>query len=77
MDKKLERRTCQRFVIPGATVGYKEEGSFFKKGKSVEEEFPISNLSRGGVIFLTQKQIKLGTKLLLSLTSQYRMAFAY
>jgi hypothetical protein len=57
-DKGIERRLCQRFKIPGATVSYQRERWLFPP-KGFEQEFcPVLDISRGGVRFLTQKPLK-------------------
>lgn len=53
-DKALEKRTCRRFKIPGATVSYKL-GRFFPKKKYIEESHPVAEISRGGIRFLSHK----------------------
>ena len=57
-DKGMERRICQRFKIPGATISYKREHWLFSR-RDFEQEFcPVLDISRGGVRFLTQKPMK-------------------
>ncbi len=67
-EKVIERRVCQRFTIPGATVSYKKEGLFAARAKSDEEFCPVLDLSRGGVRFLTQKPLKFKSRLFIQLT---------
>jgi hypothetical protein len=62
-DKDVERRLCQRFSIPGATVSYRKERLFASKSGTDEEFCPVLDLSRGGVRFLTQKPQKFKTKI--------------
>jgi len=57
-DKGIERRLCQRFKIPGATVSYRREKLLFKSSDFAEEFCPVLDISRGGVRFLTQKPLK-------------------
>ena len=67
-DKGIERRICQRFKIPGATVSYHKE-KLLSSGTRIEEEFcPVLDLSRGGVRFLTQKPLKFKSKVTLQLS---------
>ena len=67
-EKEVERRVCQRFNIPGATISYRKEGLFASKTRSDEEFCPVLDLSRGGVRFLTQKPLKFKSRILLQLT---------
>lgn len=61
--KGKERRDCHRFKIPGATLSYKKSG-FFSASPEYEDEYcPILDLSLGGLKFLTQKNLKVNTKL--------------
>ena len=49
----LERRTCQRFVIPGATVVVQVRG-FLQSQKSVPDDvYPVVDLSKGGICFFS------------------------
>ncbi len=67
-DKGIERRLCQRFKIPGATVSFQRERRFFPM-KGFEQEFcPVLDLSRGGVRFLTQKPLKFKSRVLLQVS---------
>ena len=59
--KGIERRTCIRFEIPGATLNYKREKTFLPEGKYVEEFCPVLDISRGGLRFLTQEDLKMNT----------------
>ncbi len=67
-DKDVERRLCQRFTIPGATISYRKEGLFAPKKRTDEEFCPVLDLSRGGVRFLTQKPLKFKSRILLQLS---------
>jgi Tfp pilus assembly protein PilZ len=67
-DKDVERRLCQRFTIPGATISYRKEGLFASKKRTEEEFCPILDLSRGGVRFLTQKPLKFKSRISLQLS---------
>jgi hypothetical protein len=67
-DKGIERRLCQRFKIPGATISYKKEKLLFAP-KAFNEEFcPVLDISRGGVRFLTQKTLKNGMRIVLQIS---------
>jgi Tfp pilus assembly protein PilZ len=64
----IERRTCIRFEIPGATVSYKLKKPLLTK-TSYEEEFcPVIDLSRGGLRFLSQEELKIGTPTMLKIS---------
>jgi hypothetical protein len=67
-EKGVERRLCQRFKIPGATVSYRKQKLFATKSKTDEEFCPVLDLSRGGVRFLTQKPLKFKSKISLQLS---------
>jgi Tfp pilus assembly protein PilZ len=67
-EKEVERRLCQRFKIPGATVSYRKEGFFSSKARTDEEFCPVLDLSRGGVRFLTQKPLKFKSRIFLQLS---------
>ena len=66
-DKEIERRLCQRFKIPGATISYRKESSF--RTRADEEFCPVLDLSRGGVRFLTQKPLKFKSKVVLQMSA--------
>jgi hypothetical protein len=67
-EKGIERRLCQRFKIPGATVSYRRQG-FLHKAKGFDEEFcPVLDLNRGGVCFLTQRLMKFRSQVVLQLS---------
>ena len=67
-EKGIERRLCQRFKIPGATVSYRKDTLFSSKTRIDEEFCPVLDLSRGGVRFLTQKPVKFKSKVTLQLS---------
>jgi Tfp pilus assembly protein PilZ len=64
----IERRTCIRFEIPGATVSYKLKKPLLTKSSYGEEFCPTIDLSRGGLRFLTQEDLKIGTALMLKIS---------
>jgi hypothetical protein len=64
-DKGIERRLCQRFKVPGATISYRIE-KFLSLPTGFDEEFcPVLDISRGGVRFLTQKNLKYNSRIVL------------
>jgi Tfp pilus assembly protein PilZ len=64
----IERRTCIRFEIPGATVSYKVKKPLLTKSSYGEEFCPAIDLSRGGLRFLSQEDIKIGTQIMLKIS---------
>ncbi len=64
----IERRTCIRFEIPGATVSYKLKKPLIAKYAEGEEFCPVLDLSRGGLRFLAQEELKIGTPVILKLS---------
>jgi hypothetical protein len=56
-ENNIERRSCVRFKIPGATVNYQRKSLLAKPGY-IEEFCPMLDISRGGIRFLTQKTLK-------------------
>lgn len=67
-EESLEKRTCARFRIPGATVAYKRERGLFKRGTEYGGEFlPMLDISRGGIRFLATEDVPLDTRLHLSI----------
>jgi Tfp pilus assembly protein PilZ len=68
-DLNLEKRTCLRFRIPGASVSYKKDKPFLKKGEDYIEEFcPVLDISRGGIRFLSQEILKFESKVALKIS---------
>lgn len=67
-EKGIERRLCQRFRIPGATISYTRQKLLFSP-KGFHEEFcPVLDISRGGVRFLTQRPLKFKAKVILQIS---------
>lgn len=64
----IERRTCIRFEIPGATVSYKMKKPLLTKSSNGEEFCPVIDLSRGGLRFLSQEELKIGTPLIMKIS---------
>lgn len=68
-ENTIERRTCLRFEIPGATVNYKLDRLLPSTGEKYDEEFcPLLDISRGGLRFLSQKSLKINTKLITNIS---------
>lgn len=64
----MERRLCARFEIPGATVNFKKKGFLSSKAEFDEEFCPVIDLSRGGVRFLCQVELKIDNKVELQIS---------
>jgi len=64
----IERRTCIRFEIPGATVSYKLKKPLLSKTSYGEEFCPTLDISRGGLRFLSQEEIKIGSPIILKVS---------
>lgn len=68
-ENSIERRTCLRFEIPGATISYKLDSLLpSSQGKYGEEFCPVLDISRGGLRFLSQKNFKLNQRLHLKIS---------
>lgn len=65
--ERINRRSCERFVIPGATVCYIRDSLF--PGRDFGKDFyPLFDISRGGLRFLSHDRITVGSRLLLKIT---------
>jgi hypothetical protein len=63
-ENGVERRTCLRFEIPGATVSYKISKLLPSALEKYLEEFcPLIDISRGGLRFRTNQMLEIDTKL--------------
>ncbi len=63
-----EKRLCQRFSIPGATVSYRKK-RLLSSRKEFDEEFcPLQNISRGGISFSCRSCLKPGTSLIIKIS---------
>lgn len=56
---RIEKRECERFEIPGATLVYNARKGIFKKSEFGSDEFPVYDVSYGGVRFLSQEKLKI------------------
>lgn len=66
--KGIDRRTCERFAIPDATLSYRLKKIFFSEKKHAERYCPILEISFGGVRFLCEKFHKPTNTIYLKLT---------
>jgi len=55
----IEKRECERFEIPGATLVYSSKKGIFSKSKYTHDELPVYDVSYGGVRFLSQEKLKI------------------
>ncbi len=60
-EQEIEKRTCIRFRIPGATVSYE-----FKE--HIEEFSPLVDISRGGLKFIGKKPPEIQSEVTLSIS---------
>jgi hypothetical protein len=59
-DTGIERRTCLRFEIPGATLNYKISRILPTSLEKYDEEFcQVIDISRGGLRFQAKKRIEI------------------
>jgi len=54
----LERRACERFVIPGSAITYKIQSLFTRNQPFTDSLFPVTDLSKGGLSFLSDNPLK-------------------
>lgn len=64
----MERRLCVRFEIPGGTVNYRKKSLLSSKEDFDEEFCPILDMSRGGLRFLCQNEMKIDSKITLNIS---------
>jgi hypothetical protein len=56
----MEKRECHRFNIPGTTLYYKKDSMFHHKGPYPDKYYPVLDISRGGLRFLTNERPQIG-----------------
>jgi len=64
LDKEEERRKCKRFEVPGTTVRYQKMKLFTFKKEIDNDSFPVLNISRGGLLFLSQEKFFFNDRLI-------------
>jgi Tfp pilus assembly protein PilZ len=64
----MERRICERFEIPGATVSYKKKGLLGPGKNYIETSCPVIEISYGGMRFLNQKSLDLNDQVLVEVS---------
>ena len=57
--KGTEKRTCIRFQVPGATLAFKKKGFFSASFDYEDDGLPILDLSRGGLRFLSNQDLRI------------------
>ena len=67
LHKRTESRKCERFIIPGSTLTLTAKSGLFSKSKYSETSYPVFDLSRGGLRFLSQDPFKIDTKVSLKI----------
>ncbi|MCD6205244.1 MAG: PilZ domain-containing protein [Candidatus Marinimicrobia bacterium] len=65
MVQGFEKRTCHRFEIPNASLMYKRIGFFFPK--KYENSIRLYNISKGGLSFACDEEIKKGKTIIVKL----------
>lgn len=56
----MEKRQCRRFKIPGAVLYYRKSPLFWGRGTYPDAYYPVLDISRGGLCFVTNDRIKVG-----------------
>lgn len=56
----MEKRECQRFYIPGTTLFYRKTGILGQTKEYPDEYYPVLDISRGGLRFLTNERPRIG-----------------
>ena len=64
-EQGLKKRNCTRFSITGLTLFYREKPRFWEKGEFTRDYFPVLDISRGGLRFLSNHKISVGSPLTL------------
>ena len=66
--KGIEKRTCIRFQVPGATLAFKKRGFFSASFDYEDDGLPILDLSRGGLRFLSNQDLRIKAKVQLKIS---------
>ncbi|MCP4117811.1 MAG: PilZ domain-containing protein [Desulfobacteraceae bacterium] len=61
----MKKRQCQRFNVRGTTLHYKEKPLLWGKGEFSRDYYPVLDISRGGLKFLSNHKIPAGSRLTL------------
>lgn len=60
-EGRIEKRKCERFVLAGATVYYRKKSRFLKRDFG-KDFYPLFDISRGGLRFLSHDRMPVGTR---------------
>jgi hypothetical protein len=67
LGTEYKSRQCERFAVPGAVLHYRRE-SFWRWNVFYSNEYyPVLNISRGGLKFLSNTKIRAGTRITVKL----------
>jgi Tfp pilus assembly protein PilZ len=66
-SEKVEKRSCRRFSIPGATISLKTKKFFSRSSHYCEDSCPVLDLSRGGLRFTCRRLLSVTSKVSLNL----------
>lgn len=64
----MKKRECHRFCIPGTTLFYKKSGIIGQPKEYPDEYYPVLDISRGGLRFLTNERPKIGLTVKIKMT---------
>ncbi len=64
---RIEKRECERFAIPGATIVYNSRRGLFRKSGFGTDEYPVYDVSYGGIRFLSQEKLKIKSSIAVKL----------
>lgn len=59
----IEKRKCNRFKVPGATLICRTEKLVLSDREYSEEIYPLADLSKGGLSFFSKRRFKKNTRL--------------
>jgi hypothetical protein len=63
----LERRICERFIVPGSAITYRVQRFFTRNQPFTNTLYPVTDLSKGGLSFLSDNPLKENKKISLRL----------
>ena len=62
-ENRDRKKRCVRFSVQGTVLHYKRKFAFFRIGRYTDDYFPVIDLSRGGLCFLSQTRLKANARL--------------
>jgi len=65
----MKKRSCKRFSIPGTIIYFRDRPRFFSRSKYTNDYYPVINMSRGGVNFLSDQRLSIGAQLIVKLNT--------